>query len=72
LVREDRCQIPVAEPAGVSAPLQRVVDLFGAVQLGEIDRFRHLAPYSLRTRSASLDQPSLRSRTEREERALVF
>ena len=57
LVGEDLSEIPVAEPAGVSAALQRVVDLVAAVQFGEVDRLGHLAPHPLRTRGARLDQP---------------
>jgi hypothetical protein len=49
-VGEDRREVPVAEPAGVSAPPERAVDLAAAVQLGEIDRLGHLAPHTLRTR----------------------
>ena len=39
--------VTVAEPAGVRASLQRLVDLVGAVQAGEIDRLRHVAPHAL-------------------------
>ena len=41
-------QIGVTEPARLRTCRKRAVDLAGAVQLGEIDRFDHLAPHPLR------------------------
>jgi len=70
-VGKDRGEITVAEPPGVSAHLQRLLDLLGAVELREVDRLARLAPHTLRARSGSLDQPPLRSRADREERPLI-
>ena len=44
LVGEDAGQVAVGEPAVAGAPLERVVDRPGAVELGQVDRFGHLAP----------------------------
>ena len=62
---EDRGQINVGEPAGVSTHLERVLDLSGAVQLCQIDGLGDLAPDPRRARGSSLDQPALGAGPER-------
>ena len=43
LVGKDAGQVTVGEPAVAGAPSERVVDRPGAVQLGQVDGFGHLA-----------------------------
>jgi hypothetical protein len=70
LVGEDRREPTVGEPAVVCERAKRPVDLRGAVELGEIDRFRHLVPQPVRTRGG-LYQPGLGAVTECEELPLL-
>src|SRR5450755_3933450 len=70
-MREDRREITISEPARVSAHPERMLDLPGAVQLGEVDRLGHLPSDARGALGGRSGQPCLSAGSEREERLLL-
>jgi hypothetical protein len=60
-VREDRCQVALAEAAGGRRGGERLIDLVAAVELGERDGLGDLAPQPGRAGRSRGDQPPLRA-----------
>jgi hypothetical protein len=70
VVGEDRREGALVKAAGVGGNPECVLDEFGAVELGEIDRFGHLAPDAARAGRRGPGQPRARARPDRQERRL--
>jgi hypothetical protein len=71
VVGEDRGEVALIEPPGLRGRLQRLVDIAGPVQLGEIDGLGDLAPQPRGAGRRGSGQPAFGAGSDRKERLLL-